>query len=50
MKYKFIARLILSMNGYQAPIKAYNNLQMYMKVRIKYKKAALMVKNRLRNA
>jgi hypothetical protein len=37
------------MNGYQAPIKAYNNLQMYMKVRLRYKKAALMVKNRLRN-
>ena len=37
------------MNGYQAPIKVWNNLQMYMKIRQQYKKAALWVKNMQRN-
>lgn len=32
-RYRFISRLILSMNGYAAPVKAFNNLKMYMLVR-----------------
>lgn len=32
-RYKFISRLILSMNGYSAPVKAFNNLRMYMLIR-----------------
>lgn len=47
-RYKFISRLILSMNGYSAPVKAYNNLRMYMFLREKYKKFALMTRNSLR--
>lgn len=47
-RYKFISRLILSMNGYSAPVKAFNNLKMYMLIREKYKKNAKMVKNNLR--
>lgn len=33
MRYKFISRMILSMNGYSAPARAWNNLKMYMLVR-----------------
>lgn len=33
LRYKFISRLILSMNGYSAPAKAYNNLKLYMTVK-----------------
>ena len=33
LRYRFIARLILSMNGYAAPAKAWNNLRVYMQVR-----------------
>lgn len=47
-RYKFISRLILSMNGYSSPVKAYNNLKMYMFIRERYKRNALMVKNNLR--
>jgi len=36
------------MNGYAAPVKAYNNLKLYMTLRQKYKKFALMVHNNLR--
>lgn len=38
----------MSINGYEAPIKAYNNLHIYMKLREKYKKTALFVLNHLR--
>lgn len=48
MRYKFISRLILSMNGYAAPVKAYNNLRMYMMIREKYKKFAKITRNNLR--
>jgi hypothetical protein len=47
-RYKFISRLIMSMNGYSTPIKAYGNMQMYMKLREKYKKGATFVLNHLR--
>jgi hypothetical protein len=33
LRYKFISRLILSMNGYAAPVKAWNNLRTYMLTR-----------------
>jgi hypothetical protein len=33
LRYKFISRLILSMNGYAAPIKAWNNLKIYTLIR-----------------
>lgn len=36
------------MNGYSAPIKAYNNLRMYMMVREKYRKHAKTARNNLR--
>lgn len=36
------------MNGYSAPVKAYNNLRVYMLLRQKYKKYGLMVHNYLR--
>jgi hypothetical protein len=47
-RYRFISRLILAMNGYSAPVKAFNNLKMYMLVREKYKKHARTVRNNLR--
>jgi hypothetical protein len=47
-RYRFISRLILSMNGYAAPVKAYNNLKMYMLVREKYRKHARIARNNLR--
>lgn len=48
LRYKFISRLILSMNGYSAPARAWNNMKIYMLVREKIKKHAKMVKNNLR--
>jgi hypothetical protein len=33
LRYKFISRVILSMNGYSAPVKAWNNLRVYMQLR-----------------
>ena len=36
------------MNGYSTPVKAFNNLKMYMLVREKYKKFAKIVRNNLR--
>ncbi len=47
LKYKFVSRVILSMNGYQAPVKSWNNLEMLTKLRAKCQKSALMVKNRM---
>ena len=47
-RYRFISRVILAMNGYSAPVKAFNNLKMYMLVREKYKKFAKIVRNNLR--
>jgi hypothetical protein len=38
----------MTINGYGAPIKAYHNLQMYMKLREKYRKSANFVLNHLR--
>ena len=38
------------MNGYQGPVKVWNNLSMFAKVRTKCQKAALMVKNRIEKA
>lgn len=48
MRYKFVSRLIMSINGYAPPIKAYNNIQMYMKLREKYRKSSQFVLNHLR--
>ena len=48
LRYKFISRLVLSLNGYEAPVKAYNNLRTYMILRTKCKNFAKMIKNRLR--
>ena len=48
LRYRFISRLILSMNGYASAVKGYNNLRMYMMLRQKYKKFGLMVRNNLR--
>ena len=48
MRYKFISRVILAMNGYASPVKSYNNLRLYMHLREKYKKFALIIKNKLR--
>ena len=36
------------MNGYAAPVKSYNNLRLYMLLREKYKKYALIMKNKIR--
>lgn len=36
------------MNGYASPVKSYNNLRLYMHLREKYKKFALILKNKLR--
>lgn len=33
LRYRFISRLILSMNGYSAPSRAWNNFRMYMLLR-----------------
>lgn len=38
----------MSINGYSAPIKAYHNIQMYMKLRERYRSTALFVLNHLR--
>ena len=38
----------MSMNGYNAPIRAYCNMQMYMKLREKYRKGALFILNHIR--
>lgn len=38
------------MNGYQAPVKSWNNLSMYTKLRTKCLKSALMIKNRSEKA
>lgn len=38
----------MTINGYGAPIKAYNNLHMYQKLREKYRKSASFVLNHLR--
>lgn len=48
LRYKFVSRLILSMNGYAAPIRAYTNLQVYMKLRQRYRDKAQFVLNHLR--
>jgi len=48
LRYKFISRVILSMNGYSSAVKSYNNMRLYMLLREKYKKLALVVKNKLR--
>ena len=48
LRYKFISKLIMSMNGYSAPIRAYCNMQMYMKLREKYRKGALFIVNHMR--
>jgi hypothetical protein len=36
------------MNGYSGPVKAFNNLKMYMLIREKYKKYARITRNNLR--
>ena len=38
----------MSMNGYNAPIRAYCNMQVYMRLREKYRKGAQFVLNHLR--
>jgi len=38
----------MSINGYEAPVKAYSNLQMFAKLRERYKKTAQFVLNFLR--
>lgn len=38
----------MTINGYGAPIKAYHNLQMYERLREKYRNSALFVLNHLR--
>lgn len=38
----------MTINGYGSPIKAYNNLQIYMKLRERYRKSALFVVNHIR--
>lgn len=48
MRYKFVSRLIMAVNGYHPPIKAYNNMQVYMKLREKYRKSSVMVLNYMR--
>jgi hypothetical protein len=48
LRYKFISRLILSMNGYAAPVKAWNNIKMYLLIREKYRKCAQFTRNMLR--
>lgn len=36
------------MNGYSAPVKAWNNFKMYMLLREKYRKFSKFIKNNLR--
>ena len=48
MRYKFISRLIMSLNGYNAPIRAFCNMQTYTRLREKYRKSATFVLNHLR--
>lgn len=48
LRYKFISRLMLSANGYRAPVKAFNNLQVFTNVRESFKKGSLFVLNHLR--
>lgn len=48
LRYRFISRLIMYINGSQPMVKAYNNLQIFMKLRQKYKKAALFILNQLK--
>jgi len=38
----------MSMNGYNAPIRGYCNMQVYMRLREKYRKGARFVLNHLR--
>jgi len=35
------------MNGYQSPVKSWNNLQVLTKLRTKCQKATVMIKNRM---
>ena len=48
LRYKFVSRLLMTINGYSAPVKAYTNMQMYARLRQKYKKSAQFVLNHLR--
>lgn len=38
------------MNGYQAPVKAWNNLHVFMRVKKKCQKASVLIKNRINKA
>jgi hypothetical protein len=50
LRYKLISRLIMNINGSWGMVKAYNNILIYMKLREKYKKAALFILNHIKRA
>lgn len=48
LRYKFVSRLILSMNGYTPALKGWNNLDIYAKARDKVREKARFVLNYIR--